>query len=226
MQRDEYMAAFRLGVPVECRGIRYRYISAVVCRRMLQNGENGRNRIYVELEMMDNTGNSVSYANPREVNIIDRELFNGMCEAAGIKRAESIQPGRTGEDPGIMERGVYEPGDREDCGKDENCDCAAQSEDAEKRKEKRFVKPSLEEITEYCREKGYEHVDPTAFWAHYESVGWRVGKNPMKNWHAAAAGWNAREKAESFIKEPEKQKSGSFETDAFFEAAVARSYSD
>ena len=28
--------------------------------------------------------------------------------------------------------------------------------------------------------------------AFYESKGWHVGKNPMKNWHAAMAGWKCR----------------------------------
>lgn len=28
--------------------------------------------------------------------------------------------------------------------------------------------------------------------AYYESNGWRVGKNPMKDWRAAARNWNAR----------------------------------
>lgn len=42
------------------------------------------------------------------------------------------------------------------------------------------------------REKGRPD-QATRFHAYYESNGWKVGKNPMKNWQAAAAGWLSRE---------------------------------
>lgn len=49
-----------------------------------------------------------------------------------------------------------------------------------------FKKPTLEEVKEYCKDKG---VDPIKWFNHYESNGWKVGKNPMKNWKAAIATW-------------------------------------
>ena len=51
-----------------------------------------------------------------------------------------------------------------------------------------FVKPTLEEITAYCQERGNK-VDPQTFLDHYDSNGWRVGKNPMKDWRAAVRTW-------------------------------------
>jgi len=54
-----------------------------------------------------------------------------------------------------------------------------------------FVKPSIQEIKDYCREHGY-NVDPLAFLAFYESNGWKVGRNPMKNWRAACTTWHKR----------------------------------
>lgn len=51
-----------------------------------------------------------------------------------------------------------------------------------------FVKPTLEEITAYCKERGNK-VDPERFLAYYESNGWKVGKNPMKDWRAAVRNW-------------------------------------
>lgn len=53
---------------------------------------------------------------------------------------------------------------------------------------KRFVKPTIEEIRMYCIEKGYT-FDPEAFFAFYESNGWKVGRNPMKNWKMACTTW-------------------------------------
>jgi len=54
--------------------------------------------------------------------------------------------------------------------------------------EKRFSPPSIEEVDSYIREKGYT-VDAERFVNFYESKGWYVGKNKMKNWRAAVATW-------------------------------------
>ena len=48
----------------------------------------------------------------------------------------------------------------------------------------RFTIPTVEEVAEYCQARG-NSVDPEKFHAFYTSNGWRVGKNPMKNWKAA-----------------------------------------
>lgn len=60
-----------------------------------------------------------------------------------------------------------------------------------KPKTTRFVKPTVEEIETYCKERG-NGINPMAFFNHYESVGWKVGKNPMKDWHAAIRTWESR----------------------------------
>lgn len=52
-----------------------------------------------------------------------------------------------------------------------------------------FVKPTIDEIRNYCAEKGY-HIDAEQFWHHYESNGWRVGRVPMKSWKSALVTWN------------------------------------
>ena len=59
-------------------------------------------------------------------------------------------------------------------------------------KSKRFSPPSIEEIQNYCNEKGYQ-VNAKKFHAFYDSKGWMVGKNKMTNWKSAAAGWNYRD---------------------------------
>lgn len=53
---------------------------------------------------------------------------------------------------------------------------------------KRFVKPTVEQIAEYCKEKKY-NVDAQRFFAYYESKGWKVGRTPMKSWQAAIITW-------------------------------------
>ena len=59
-------------------------------------------------------------------------------------------------------------------------------------KRKRFVPPTLEHVSVRCRECNYR-VSPDRFWNYYESQGWRVGKNPMKDWHKALASWESRQ---------------------------------
>ena len=73
----------------------------------------------------------------------------------------------------------------------------------------RFQKPTIEEIRQYCLEKGY-NVDAEQFFNFYESKGWVVGKSPMKNWRAAVCTWNKREK-EVPRRKRESRKESAFE---------------
>ena len=58
-------------------------------------------------------------------------------------------------------------------------------------KEEPFVKPTLDEILEYCDEID-SRVDPEVFRDYYESQGWMVGQNPMKDWKASIRAWENR----------------------------------
>ena len=62
------------------------------------------------------------------------------------------------------------------------------------RASKRFSPPGLEEIEAYFAEKGGTASQAERFRDFYESNGWKVGKNPMKSWKAAASGWMSRDK--------------------------------
>lgn len=56
-----------------------------------------------------------------------------------------------------------------------------------------FKSPSLSEVSAYCEERG-NSVDPESFINFYESKGWMIGKNKMKDWKAAVRTWEKREK--------------------------------
>lgn len=58
----------------------------------------------------------------------------------------------------------------------------------------RFVPPSLGECEAFFTKNGGTVVQATQFHAYYASNGWRVGRNHMKDWHAAARGWIARQR--------------------------------
>ena len=61
---------------------------------------------------------------------------------------------------------------------------------------KRFVPPTLEEVEQYCFERG-NHVSASRFVDYYDSVGWSVGKGkPMKDWKAAVRTWERDERTE------------------------------
>ena len=70
----------------------------------------------------------------------------------------------------------------------------AQEIQQEKPKRKNFVKPTVEEIAAFCKEKKYT-VNAQQFFNFYESNGWKIGRNAMKSWQAAVQNWNARDKA-------------------------------
>ena len=53
---------------------------------------------------------------------------------------------------------------------------------------KKFVKPSLDQVKAYCKERN-SRVNAERFYSYYESNGWKVGKNSMKDWKAAVRNW-------------------------------------
>lgn len=61
---------------------------------------------------------------------------------------------------------------------------------AKKKKNNRFVKPTIKEIKSYCEERK-NNIDAEHFYDSNESRGWVVGKThtPMKNWKAAIRTW-------------------------------------
>lgn len=67
-----------------------------------------------------------------------------------------------------------------------------QSKSTEKNN-RRFSPPSVDEVRAYCTERN-NNVDPETFVDFYESKGWMVGKNKMKDWKAAVRNWERSRK--------------------------------
>lgn len=80
-----------------------------------------------------------------------------------------------------------------------------------KKTAKRFTPPTIEEVKEYCLERG-NNIDPEHFVAFYESKGWKVGANTMKNWKSAVITWEKREKAN-----PQQPKKSSYNLNEYEE---------
>ena len=56
-----------------------------------------------------------------------------------------------------------------------------------------FVPPTVDEVKAYCRERN-NSIDAEAFVSFYESKGWMIGKNKMKDWKAAVRTWEQKDK--------------------------------
>lgn len=63
-------------------------------------------------------------------------------------------------------------------------------------KAKRFIPPNVEEVEQYCLERS-NNIDAQSFIDFYESKGWMIGKNKMKDWKAAVRTWERSRKQEN-----------------------------
>ena len=52
-----------------------------------------------------------------------------------------------------------------------------------------FVKPSPSEVQQYIDEQKYFGFDGELFVNHYTANGWKIGRNPMKDWKSAVRNW-------------------------------------
>mgnify|MGYP001597274013 CR=1 FL=1 len=60
-----------------------------------------------------------------------------------------------------------------------------------------FEKPTAEEVKAYASEIGYDTLNSETFVDYYAANGWRVGKNPMKDWRATVRNWKARDEKQA-----------------------------
>lgn len=74
-----------------------------------------------------------------------------------------------------------------------NGDCCIGALNGPTTTRQRFTPPSADDVRAYATEKGYT-IDPEAFVDYYTANGWKVGKNPMKDWRAAVRTWIRKEK--------------------------------
>ena len=63
-------------------------------------------------------------------------------------------------------------------------------------KKRRSLIPAIEEVAAYCKERN-NGIDPHKFYDYYQSNGWMVGKNKMKDWKAAVRTWERNNKQQT-----------------------------
>ena len=63
---------------------------------------------------------------------------------------------------------------------------------------KKFVKPTLQEVQQYCASR-HNSIDAAKFIDHYDSVGWKIGKAAMKDWKAAVRNWERNQQENNSV---------------------------
>lgn len=71
----------------------------------------------------------------------------------------------------------------------------------DKKERSKFQKPTISDIREYCVDKAkseplFAQINAPQFWNYYETRGWMIGKNKIKDWKACVRTWVIRMKNE------------------------------
>jgi len=83
-------------------------------------------------------------------------------------------------------------------------DCLPKRREEKRREEKkntsrRFTPPTLQEISDYCKDRG-NSVNPQEFKDHYDANGWYRGKTKIKDWKACVRTWEKKESKEQGVR--------------------------
>ncbi|MCM1223431.1 MAG: hypothetical protein NC548_54180 [Lachnospiraceae bacterium] len=135
------------------------------------------------------------------ITIINYDVFNDSCTTNGTTDSttnahQNVQPNQQ-----PMEQQDVQPIVQQmpTTNKDNNVKELQEDKESKKGKkdkidiEKRFIPPTVEQVEQYCLERN-NTVDAQKFVDFYESKGWFVGKNKMKDWKAAVRTWENTEK--------------------------------
>ena len=76
--------------------------------------------------------------------------------------------------------------------------------ECQKKSAKRFTPPTLQDVTAYVEEKGY-NVDPEQFVDYYAARGWKIKGDSMKDWKAAVRNWHRTQRQDEPPKRPQGQ---------------------
>lgn len=69
-------------------------------------------------------------------------------------------------------------------------------------KQKKFIPPTLSEVKAYCQERN-NGINPENFMDYYTANGWKVGRNPMKDWKAAVRTWEGKDRPRNIPEKPQ-----------------------
>lgn len=139
----------------------------------------------------------------REQVTFDVRSYERKCEANKENGEKGGRPAKP-EEPNKTQQNPTKPNSR-DSDSDTEIDSEIEPEigiDSERLRsgesKKRFHPPTVEEVEAYCFERNNK-VDAERFVDYYTANGWKVGKNPMKDWKAAVRNWERKDPPDNVV---------------------------
>lgn len=126
----------------------------------------------------------------------DREKYNNIAERNKRNAKKRWEKNNTKNATGKTGK----PKETKNADTDKDTDTDTDNEINKEKIKKKFIKPTIDEIKKYCLEKKYK-IDCQYFYDYYQSNGWKVGKNPMKDWQATIRTWQRRNKSDQTAEE-------------------------
>ena len=167
-------------------------------------------RIYYQMQLTGDT--DVDSEDPmvdmmlevvREQVTFDVRSYERKCEANKENGEKGGRPAKP-EEPNKTQQNPTKPNSR-DSDSDTEIDSEIEPEigiDSERLRsgesKKRFRPPTVEEVEAYCFERNNK-VDAERFVDYYTANGWKVGKNPMKDWKAAVRNWERKDPPDNVV---------------------------
>lgn len=136
-------------------------------------------KMFTELKMMDVLDDGTLYM--REVNT----MIGSAANNDNANRQRKFREKKKQENDTALLQERYESVTKNNESKSIEIEI---EKDIDSKKRKRFTPPSIDEVKSYCTERK-NNVDPNKFIDYYESNGWMVGRNKMKDWKAAVRSW-------------------------------------
>ena len=139
-------------------------------------------RVYIYLvRQSDNGVTDTSVAQIcRATKLTERQVRDALTE---LERSNKTSSKRSNKGSSIT---LCDIGDNNTLGSSKRSNKG--SSETSNKKTTKFIPPTDEEVAAYVAEKGY-HFNPAQFVPHYQSKGWKVGNQPMKDWRAACRTW-------------------------------------
>lgn len=121
-----------------------------------------------------------------ELNKNQTKIFNNLKRPLSVSKNKSKNALKTNQTE-IKQKS--NENQKQNQNKNEKGSCATKSMSmSNKSMSNIFIKPSLEEVNKYCEERK-NSINAQSFIDFYESKGWMIGKNKMKDWKAAIRTW-------------------------------------
>ena len=113
--------------------------------------------------------------------VAEAATTEAATEAAAVEAVEAVEVAAEAQPASIMPAA------------EAKAELAAAPKPAARRRTPPMQRPTVWEVENFCRTQGLQLVDAQRFVDYYEANGWKVGRNPMRSWQAAARNWQRRE---------------------------------